>query len=58
MSALCQLNEVIDFAANVYDHKTRSHHVIKNLPKAHVIEIKLFLTDRGCSVWQVTYSTY
>lgn len=37
MSALCQLIEVIDFAANGYDHKIRSHHVFKKLPKAHVI---------------------
>lgn len=37
MSALCQLNEVIDFAANGYDNKIRSHQVFKKLPKAHVI---------------------
>lgn len=37
MSASVQLNEVIDFAANGYDHKIRTHHVFKKLPKAHVI---------------------
>lgn len=34
MSALCQLDEVIDFAANGYDHTIRSHHVFKKITKS------------------------
>lgn len=44
MSASCQLNEVFDFAKNVYAHKKRSHHVFKTLRKAHVIKIYLRLS--------------